>query len=686
MDDYIKLRGKYSEADAIDGVRAVATALKHLHDHNMVHLDLKPKNIMRRTDGKLYLIDFGLSKQYDQNGNPDSSSTIGLGTPGYAPLEQSNYKGGFAPTLDIYALGATFYKMLTGVTPPEATDIFNDGFDSLKNTMQSIGVGSATIAIVEKAMQFKKLDRYQTVDEFLAALPKLTSEIIETQLDEDDEETSFEGYVPYAVLENETLTFYYGKDKPEGAYDVEKIVDSTVKEFPWLREKEWTSESNQIKTVVFDQSFKYYKPTSCIFWFVFCKKLTKVVGMRDYLNTSDVTDMRCMFKDCENLTALDVSGFKTDNVTDMRNMFESCKRLTTLNVSGFMTDNVTDMSCMFFRCENITSLDVSGFKTDNVADMSGMFGGCRKLTALDVSGFKTDNVTSMNFMFNGCENLISIDVSSFNTDNVTEMRSMFYGCTNLTTLDVSGFKTDNVTDMDDMFARCSSLTRLDVSGFKTDNVTNLRAMFAGCNSLTSLDVSGFKTDKVTEMYCMFAECENLTSLDVSSFKTNNVTDMFGMFTCCSNLVTIYAGDGWNINNVNESEGMFSGCASLVGGRGTKYDVVQDDKSRARIDGGSSFPGYFTKKGTQVDTRAQASSYSNDATIIEENREGCVPYAVFENGTLTFYYGKDKPEGAYGMRDSNYNEWSFVLEQIETVVFDQSFKNFKPTSCAYWFYG
>lgn len=169
LDDYIKECGHLAEEQAVEYIKAVATALKHLHDNKMLHLDLKPKNIMRRVGGKLFLIDFGLSKQYDENGEAESSSTIGLGTPGYAPIEQANFKGEFAPTLDIYALGATFYKMLTGETAPGATDLFNNGFAILKQKMQTNGVSYSTIDIVEKAMSLRKIDRYQSVDEFLNA-------------------------------------------------------------------------------------------------------------------------------------------------------------------------------------------------------------------------------------------------------------------------------------------------------------------------------------------------------------------------------------------------------------------------------------------------------------------------------------------------------------------------------------
>ncbi|MBR4440585.1 MAG: serine/threonine protein kinase [Bacteroidales bacterium] len=167
LDEYIAQCGKLSESQATDYIKAIAVALRHLHENNMLHLDLKPKNVMRRIGGKLFLIDFGLSKQYDNNGEAESSSTIGLGTPGYAPIEQANFKGGFEPTLDIYALGATFYKMLTGKSAPQSIDIFNTGFEPLKQKMESNGVSSKTISIVQKAMDLKKNNRYQNVNEFL---------------------------------------------------------------------------------------------------------------------------------------------------------------------------------------------------------------------------------------------------------------------------------------------------------------------------------------------------------------------------------------------------------------------------------------------------------------------------------------------------------------------------------------
>ena len=165
LDDYIQSKGRLSESEALDIASQMASALSYMHFHNMLHLDLKPRNVMRRSDGTVCLIDFGLSKQYESNGEPESSTTIGLGTPGYAPLEQgsSDERKNFAPTLDIYALGASIFKMLTGKTPPRASDIMNDGFPS--EDLEALGVSPETIARVERMMSPKKKDRPQTVAE-----------------------------------------------------------------------------------------------------------------------------------------------------------------------------------------------------------------------------------------------------------------------------------------------------------------------------------------------------------------------------------------------------------------------------------------------------------------------------------------------------------------------------------------
>ena len=167
LDDYICRRGGVPEAEALSIIREAGDALTYMHSRRLLHLDLKPKNIMRRPDGTVCLIDFGLSKQFTANGEPESSTTIGLGTPGYAPIEQGSYKPGgrFPATLDVYALGATLFKLLTGQRPPDATDILSEGFP--KKELSAHRISSGTIEVLRKAMAPKKDDRYQSISSFV---------------------------------------------------------------------------------------------------------------------------------------------------------------------------------------------------------------------------------------------------------------------------------------------------------------------------------------------------------------------------------------------------------------------------------------------------------------------------------------------------------------------------------------
>ena len=221
--------------------------------------------------------------------------------------------------------------------------------------------------------------------------------------------------VAYAVLKDSTLTFYYGKNKPEGAYDVENLAKNKYDE----DDKKWNSVSHQIKTVVFDQSFKKYKPKSCSQWFNYCGNLTSVIGIKENLNTSEVTNMSSMFFLCVSLTSLDVSGFNTKNVTDMSFMFGGYTNLTSLDVSGFNTENVTDMSFMFDGCANLSSIDVSGFNTENVTDMREMFSHCENLKSIYVGdGWNTSNVTDSEYMFNNCPNLVGGQGTEYDENHI----------------------------------------------------------------------------------------------------------------------------------------------------------------------------------------------------------------------------------------------------------------------------
>jgi len=301
-------------------------------------------------------------------------------------------------------------------------------------------------------------------------------------------------------------------------------------------------------------------------------------------NTSNVTNMSHMFSDSQ-ATTLDVSNFNTSKVTNMWSMFSNSKA-TILDVSNFNTSKVTDMSYMFYGSQ-ATILDLSNFDTSKVTYMMYMFSNSQA-TTLDLSNFDTSKVTNMNGMFSDSQ-ATTLDVSNFNTSNLTSMNAMFDG-SKATTIDVSNFNTSNVTNMSSMFYFSQAKT-LDVSNFDTSKVTNMSHMFYNSKA-TTIDVSNFDTSNVTDMYGMFYRSQ-ATILDLSNFNTSKVTDMSFMFYGSTNLKTIYVSNKFNTDKVTSSTNMFSGCTKLIGGAGTKYNSSYVGKTYARIDGGTSNPGYFT---------------------------------------------------------------------------------------------
>ena len=287
------------------------------------------------------------------------------------------------------------------------------------------------------------------------------------------------------------------------------------------------------------------------------------------------------------------------------------------------TDAITSKICSYinnkplvsaagtFNKSKATILNLDGLNTSNIINMNGMFSNTQ-ITTLDVSKFNTSNVKDMGWMFSGSQ-ATALDLSNFNTSNVTNMRWMFSN-SQATTLDLSNFNTSNVTNMEEMFYK-SQATTLDVSSFNTSNVTNMKYMFGNIPAIT-IDVSKFNTSKVTNMYAMFYRSQ-ITTLDLSSFDTSNVTDMSFMFNNSIKLKTIYASNKFKTDLVTSSSNMFYNSTLLVGGSGTTYNSSYVDKTYARIDGGTSRPGYFT------DIANKPSTFGTDdwATIVNSVKAG-----------------------------------------------------------------
>ena len=163
---YIDKHGAMSEGQAVRYIRQIAEALEYMHtEHNMCHFDVKPGNIMLDDRNNAMLIDFGISKSYDNTGHETSDTPPGL-SKGYAPLEQYNQSlQDFSPVTDIYSLGATLYAILTGKNPPEASIVNEQGLGE-----KPASISDRTWNAIEKAMQPIRKNRPQQMTDFIACL------------------------------------------------------------------------------------------------------------------------------------------------------------------------------------------------------------------------------------------------------------------------------------------------------------------------------------------------------------------------------------------------------------------------------------------------------------------------------------------------------------------------------------
>ena len=159
LSDIVRREGAMSETRALQYIGDLISATAYIHERNILHLDIKPHNIMvRKMDDTPILINFGLSKQYDDDGKQTHFTPVGF-APGFAPLEQyQQYLAGgvstFSPCTDIYSIGATLYYLVMGKVPPTAANIVDDGLGELPKSLSN-----GTRKAIEQSMKYRRKDR-----------------------------------------------------------------------------------------------------------------------------------------------------------------------------------------------------------------------------------------------------------------------------------------------------------------------------------------------------------------------------------------------------------------------------------------------------------------------------------------------------------------------------------------------
>lgn len=331
-----------------------------------------------------------------------------------------------------------------------------------------------------------------------------------------------------------------------------------------------------------------------------------------------ILDVWDLFNGVAGLIDADLAGMNFSETTKFDYMFSKCANLENVyNLKRPANAVKATASKMFSECAKLGGnnklIDLTGFDTTNITDMQMMFYGAIKDNRIsDIvldwgSALHTESVTRFNQMFDSCTKLKEIRATTeFNLDIATSFQLMFINCWTLVSMpSLTRKKTEMTTKLSmlQMFYHCQKLEKLDLSRFSTTGVTNMQQAFEDCPMLHNIDLSQFDTSEVTTMYRMFWDCKTFTELDISTFTTEKLETAYGMFAYCNTLVTIYASESFDLSertDINTTEMFKMGVnnAPLTGGDGTHWNSGnENDGTYARIDGGTSKPGYFTLKQT-----------------------------------------------------------------------------------------
>jgi serine/threonine protein kinase len=160
-----------SEDKVLRLVREILEVLAFVHQQGVIHRDIKLQNLMRRSDGKIVLIDFGAVKEIGAlkvNAQGESSLTIAIGTPGYMPSEQQAFRPQFSS--DIYAVGIIAFVALTGLQPLQLPRDANNGELYCALFRDQVNISPGFAEILDKMVRYDYRQRYQDATAALQAL------------------------------------------------------------------------------------------------------------------------------------------------------------------------------------------------------------------------------------------------------------------------------------------------------------------------------------------------------------------------------------------------------------------------------------------------------------------------------------------------------------------------------------
>ena len=532
---FSKIKEKpFNCSEILDILTQLNNSFNIMVENKLVHRDLKLENILvkKSNNGKIIykLTDYGISKQLLYL----SKLTTRAGSPKFmAPEVEKEDK--YNQECDLWSLGVIIHVLFFKDYPK---------FEGNKVSIKSTG-NSDLDNLLENLLVVNPQNRLTWNEYFNHSFFK-----------NNIKSRNKEGNLNQIIIKLKVTKIDINKNKDIYFLESDYYYENNLKIY-------FDKENEEIKTLN-DGNTKIYLDNRPI---KFCKffKPSKEgeYKIKIIFKNKILKDCSYLFRNCTNVTRVDLSSFDSSKVNNMYYMFSRCFNLEEINFNNFNTEKVTNMSHCFNKCKCLKTLIFpSNFITKNVQDMQDMFHSCEMLEELVFpNNFVVDKVIEMKGMFGKCKCLEKLDLRNFNTSNVKDMSFMFDQCYNLKEILINPqtFITKNVTNMGHMFNRCNNLKDINLSHFDIQNVKLLSYMFYECENLTDLNLSNFKIkDRNIDMSNMFEKCKNLKILDISSINIENGVNTTQIFNELANIEIIIV----NKNFINKYKELFKELKSI----------------------------------------------------------------------------------------------------------------------------
>ncbi len=486
----IMTRLKRMDTETAAGIILKLTdAMIKVHAQDVLHRDISPSNILITEDGGIKLIDFGSARQFALD---QSNSMSVILKNGFAPIEQYSRKGNHGPWTDIYSICATFYYMIAGKMPEQATDRLID--DTLiPPSKLGAYITPKQEAVLFKGLAVKAKDRYQTASELKSAIekafgnhPVTTRPIAKEEqktvaLEEEPVPVHKEKKVlsipiiitavciAIIILTMLSLTIYKsveiiasgtcGANATWSLYDDGELI---------------ISGKGNMNNYTFDSSISSYN----IPWEKYL----------DIIKTIDISDGitsigENAFTYCDVLTHITIPN----SVTNIGNSaFNCCIKLTNVTIPNSVI-YIGDFA--FYGCKSINKITIP----DSVTNIGfGTFIFCASLTSINVDSdnlYYTNDEHGVLYNINKTKLIVYPNGNKLRNfsipNNVTYIYDCAFGyCNNLTNITIP----DSVTYIGyNVFVNCTSITNITIP----NSVTYIGAVaFGGCDSLTIIYIKG----------------------------------------------------------------------------------------------------------------------------------------------------------------------------------------------------